>query len=247
MSSASGSTGLDPGLDPVLAEQAAQAGDLAAQPPDLVIARDGLACPPRRMTDGTRLAQQLGDRVAYLPLPRAEASQRLSRCVVTGPEQGQQDVLGPDVVVAVGHRLAHGPRHDLHGQRGVGPGRVRRLVLAGELRDPLAHILRADPEPLQRPGRHALVRAGQGQQELLGAGKVEVEPVGLGPRQDHDVAGVVGEGHEPGDRGVDAGPGPGIEGPESQASSHGFLPGGWGGRGQPGQQPGGGVGRAQPT
>ena len=208
----------------MLAEQVTQPGDLAAQPPDLVIARDGLACPPRRMTDRTGLAQQRGDRVAYLPLPRAEAGQRPSRRVVTRPEQGQQDVLGPDAVVAVGHRLAHRSRHDPHGQRGVGPGWVRRLVLAGDLRNPLAHGLRADPEPPESPGRHAVARADQAQQELLGAGMVQAEPAGLILGENQGVATVVGERDEPGDRGVDACPGPGIEGPESQAGSHGVSP-----------------------
>jgi hypothetical protein len=35
-------------------------------------------------------------------------------------------------------------------------------MASGDLRDLLAHGLGADPEPLERPSRHAQTRAGQG-------------------------------------------------------------------------------------
>jgi hypothetical protein len=169
---------------------------------------------------GTAWARVTGDgddRGADLVLPGAETGQGPGRHIVTGVEQAQQDVLAPDVVVTVGHRLAYGSRHDLPGQRGVGLGRDRRLGMAGDLRDLLTHDRRADPEPFQRLGRHALASTGQGQQKLLGARAVEAEPIGLGPGLDHDVAGVVGEGHESGNRGPDAGLRLGVEGPQSPA------------------------------
>jgi hypothetical protein len=128
----------------------------------------------------------------------------------------------------VGHRLAHRMRHDPHGQGGVRLGRDR-LALGSDLRELLAHGVGADPESFQRLGRHAL--ATEGQQELLGAGMVQATAGGLLPGQDDDLAGVVGEGDEPGDRGLDAGPGPGVQSPEppaGQQRSHGCLPGGRG-------------------
>jgi hypothetical protein len=56
----------------VLAQQVSEPGDLLAQPPDLIITRDGLADPVRRGADPAGLGQQGGDRAAYLALPRAE-------------------------------------------------------------------------------------------------------------------------------------------------------------------------------
>jgi hypothetical protein len=80
-----------------------------------------------------------------------------------------------------------------------------------ELRDLLAHGVRADPEPLERLSRHALSGVDEGEQELYGALMVEAEPDGFLAGSAHDLAGVVGEGDEPGDRGVNAGPRPGID------------------------------------
>ena len=57
-----------------------------------------------------------------------------------------------------------------------------------------------------------------------GPGWSRPSPAGLILGENQGVATVVGERDEPGDRGVDAGPGPGIEGPESQAGSHGVSP-----------------------
>ena len=102
----------------------------------------------RHGADPAGLGEQGGDRAAYLALTHAEAGQRPGRRVVAHVEQGQQDVLGADVVVAVGHRLAQCPWHDPHGQRDAGTGRNRRLVLAGGLRelgDLLAHGVGANP------------------------------------------------------------------------------------------------------
>ena len=103
---------LDCVLDSVLAEQVTKPGNLGSQPADLVITRAGLVAPVVRGTAWTGIAGDGDDRGADLLLPRAETGQGLSRRIVSGVEQAQQDVLGPDVVVTVGHRLAYGSRHD---------------------------------------------------------------------------------------------------------------------------------------
>jgi hypothetical protein len=115
----------------VLAEEVGEAGDLVAQPPELVVMRDGSAQPVRRGADPAGLGEQGGDRAANLALADAEAGQRPGGRIVAHVEQRQQDVLGADVVVAVGHRLAQGPRHDPHGQRDIG---MRLLGGLGGLR-----------------------------------------------------------------------------------------------------------------
>jgi len=102
-------------LDAVLAEQVTKPGHLGSQPADLVITRAGLVAPVVRGTAWTRIAGDGDDRGADLVLPGAETGQGPGRHIVTGVEQAQQDVLAPDVVVTVGHRLAYGSRHDLPG------------------------------------------------------------------------------------------------------------------------------------
>ena len=123
---------LDPGLDAVLAEQIAEPGDLEAQPPVLVRRRGRFAPPAMPRAARAELGQHGGQRAADLALPRAEPGQHLRRGVVSRVEEGQQDVLGADVVVAVDDRLAHGSRHDPHGKRDLGAVRDLRPTLAGE-------------------------------------------------------------------------------------------------------------------
>jgi hypothetical protein len=99
----------------VLAEQVRKPGDLGSQPTDLVITRARPVAPVVRGTAWTGIASDGDDRGTDLVLPGAETGQGPSRRIVTGVERAQEDVLAPDVVVTVGHRLAYGSRHDLPG------------------------------------------------------------------------------------------------------------------------------------
>jgi hypothetical protein len=113
---------------------------------------------------------------------------------LTLADQAQQDVLGPDVVVAELLRL---PQRQLHHFLGPGskwevPGQGL-LALANYLLNLLPYGLQADPQGLQGLGRHALTLKDQAQQDVLGADVVVVEHPGLFLRQHHNPPRPVGK------------------------------------------------------
>src|SRR5580658_8024026 len=126
------------------------------------------------------LGQQLRDRGADLALACAEPGQCLSSGVVVVAEQGEQEVLGADVVVAVRNRFVDHRVPDPQCLRGLWRnGRVRRF-LAGDLPDLLAYRLRPDAEALQGPDRESVARTDQAQQDVLGAAR-PAQPRGFLP------------------------------------------------------------------
>ena len=111
--------------------------------------------------------------------------------------QTEQDVLGADVVVAEGERLAQRQLEHLLGARG------ERDLSGGDLLagadDP--HDLRADPfdrdvERLEDAGGQALLLAQQPEQDVLGADVVVLERARLLLRQDDDLTGSLCESLE---------------------------------------------------
>ena len=81
----------------------------------------------------------------------------------------------------------------------LAPGRERTVLArdlldrADDLLDLLAHRLQADPQRLQRPGRHAVALAKDAKQEVLGADPVVIEHPGFFFCQDHNTPCLVGK------------------------------------------------------
>jgi hypothetical protein len=90
----------------------------------------------------------------------AKPGQHLGRDAAALAGQGEQDVLGRDVVAAQVGCLLPGELDDLLGARGDRdvPGRAL-LAVADDLLYPLADGRQADAQPLQRPGGDAVARA----------------------------------------------------------------------------------------
>ncbi len=110
-------------------------------------------------------------------------------------DQAEQDVLGPDVVMAELECLAQSQL-----QRLLGPRREREvpalragLASPDDLLDLLARRLLSDPERLQRLGCYPAALTDEGDQDVLGADIIVVEHPGLFLGQDHDAPCPVGE------------------------------------------------------
>ena len=147
----------------------------------------------RRLVAG----QELDDLLADPGQVGTEADQHLGGHALALADQTEEHVLGADVVVAELQRLAQRQLQDL-----LGPGRERRRAgrrrtgRADRLLHLLAHGLEADPERLERLGRHALTLVDEAQQDVLGADEVVVEQSRLFLGQDQDSSGSVGETFE---------------------------------------------------
>ncbi len=138
--------------------------------------------------------EQLDDLLADPVEVGAQLHQDLSGDTLALTDQAQQDVLGADVVVTELQRLAQRQLKDLlgTGREGNVPGR-RRLALADDLLDLLAHALEADPQALESLGGHAFTLMDQTKKNVLGADVVVVEHPGLFLGQDDHPPRTVGE------------------------------------------------------
>ena len=127
----------------------------------------------------------------------AQLDQHLGCDALTLADEPEQDVLGPDVVMAELQRLTQAEFKHLLGtrsERDVSGWRL--LALADDLLDLGAHSFQRDTQGLQRLGRDALALVNQSQQDVLGADVVVVEHPGFFLSQDDDPAGAVGKSLE---------------------------------------------------
>src|SRR6185436_5132441 len=114
-------------------------------------------------------------------------------------DQAEQDVLGPDVVVAELQRLAQAQLEDLLGARGEGDvARRGLLALADVLLDLLADGVQGDAEVLQRLRRNAFALVDQAEQDVLGPDVVVVEHARFLLRKHDHPAGPVSKPFEHG-------------------------------------------------
>src|SRR6266496_3527871 len=124
----------------------------------------------------------------------AQRHQHLSGHAVALTDEAEQDVLGTDVSVA---QSAGFPLRQLQhlfrsrGERDV--PRRRLLTLADDRLHLLPYRVQADPQRLQRPGRHALALMDQTQQEVLSADVIVVQHPGCFLRQDNNPPCPVGK------------------------------------------------------
>jgi hypothetical protein len=107
--------------------------------------------------------------------------------------EGEQDVLGPDVVMAEVPRL---PRREL--EHGLGPGRERDVpgrrsqrAAAGHLLDLRAGGVELDAESLQGLSRDTGPLADEAHQDVLGANVGVAEVPGFFPGEHDDLPGPV--------------------------------------------------------
>ena len=135
----------------------------------------------------------LADRLQVGPA----AHQHLGGDPLALADQPEQDVLGPDVVVAEGERLSQRQLEHLLRPRRERDVPARRMPpVADELADRGPHAFDGDPERRERLGGHVAGLGQQPEQQVLGADVVVPEIAGLLLGQDHGPAGPVGEAFE---------------------------------------------------
>ena len=138
--------------------------------------------------------QQLDHLLAHPGQLGAELDQHLGGNALTFTDQAEQNVLGPDVVVAELQRLAQTQLEHLLGARGERDVPRRRLLaLADDLLDLAADALQRDAQRLQRLCSYTFAFMDKSQQDVLSADVVVVEHPGFFLRQDDDPAGTVGK------------------------------------------------------
>ena len=155
-----------------------------------------LALPARRRLAlaGGVAGQELDHRLADAVEVGAELLQDLRGDALALADEAEQDVLGADVVVTELQGLAERELQDLLGAGREGDvTRRRRLALADDLLDLLAHRLERDVERLERLGGDPFSFVDQAEQDVLGPDVVVVEHPRLFLREDHDAAGSVRE------------------------------------------------------
>ena len=112
-------------------------------------------------------------------------------------DEAEQDVLGADVVVAEGQRLAQRElQHLLRARRERDLAGRDLVALADDPRDLRPHFLHRDVERLEYPRREALFLAEQPEQDVLGADVVVLERPGLVLGKDDDLASPFSEAFE---------------------------------------------------
>src|SRR5215469_5874803 len=137
---------------------------------------------------------ELDDLVPHPAQVLAQAGEHLGRHAVALPDQAEQDVLGPDVVVAELQRLPQRELQYLLGPRGERDVAGRRLTApADDLHDPRTRLVLADLQFPQRPRGGALRFPRQAEQEMLGADVAVVEVPGFFLRVDDDSPRPLGE------------------------------------------------------
>src|SRR5215469_16717798 len=137
---------------------------------------------------------ELDDLVPHPAQIPAQAGEHLGRHALALPDQAEQDVLGPDVVVAELQRLPQRELKDLLGPRGERDVARRRLAApADERHDLLPRLVLADLQLPQRPRGRALRFPHQAEQEMLGADVAVVEVPGFFLRVDDGPPRPLGE------------------------------------------------------
>jgi hypothetical protein len=112
-------------------------------------------------------------------------------------DQPEQDVLGPDVVVAQLHRLAESQLEDFLGTRCKGDVTGHgRLASSDDLRDLLTHGNERDIQRLERGRGETLTFVDQAQEEVLGPDVVVVQHPRLCLGELHDATRSIGESLE---------------------------------------------------
>src|SRR5581483_6232492 len=143
--------------------------------------------PGEQLDDGLPNAVQVG----------AELLEDLGGDPLALADEAEQDVLGPDVVVAELEGLAKRELQDL-----LGPRRERDvagrsgLTLPDDLLDLLADGLEGDVQRLERLGGDPFALVDEAEQDVLGPDVVVVEHPRLFLREDHHPPGSVGEAFE---------------------------------------------------
>src|SRR5690606_7146998 len=141
--------------------------------------------------------QQLHDLLAHTVEVCAELGQDLGGDALALPDQPEEDVLGPDVVMAELQGLAQRQLEDLLGARREGDVTRRGLL---SLADDLGHLdtysLERDVEGLERLGGDALALVDQAEEDVLGADVVVVEHPRLLLGEDDHATGTVGKSFE---------------------------------------------------
>jgi len=152
-----------------------------------------------RSAGGRRLlalitGKQLDDLLAHPVEVGTQLDQDLSGDTFALADQTQQDVLGPDVVVAELQCLPQRELEDLLRARGEGNVTAGCLLaLADDLLDLLAHRFQGDAEGLQRLGGDAFTLVDEAEQDVLGPDVVVVEHARFFLRENHHSAGSVGK------------------------------------------------------
>lgn len=129
--------------------------------------------------------QQLDHLLPHAVQIGTQLHQHLGGHTLAFTDQAEQDVLGPDVVVAELKCLTQRELKDLlrpRSERDV--SRRCLLPLADDLLDLLAHGFEADAQALQSLGRNPLALVDEAQEDVLGADVVVVEHPGLFLSQD---------------------------------------------------------------
>ncbi|GHS89420.1 hypothetical protein AGMMS50218_15670 [Actinomycetota bacterium] len=141
--------------------------------------------------------QELDDLLADLVQVGAELAQDLRGDTLALADEPEQDVLGPDVVVAELQRLAQGQLQHLLGARRERDVPARRLLaLADDLLHLRAHGIQRDAQRLEGLGGDALTLVDQTQEDVLGADVVVVEHPRLFLGEDDHATGSVRESLE---------------------------------------------------
>src|SRR5581483_6972302 len=141
--------------------------------------------------------EQLDDGLPNAVQVRAELLEDLGGDPLALADEAEQDVLGPDVVVAELEGLAKRELQDL-----LGPRRERDvagrsgLTLPDDLLDLLADGLEGDVQRLERLGGDPLALVDEAEQDVLGPDVVVVEHPRLFLGEDHHPPGSVGEAFE---------------------------------------------------
>ncbi len=141
--------------------------------------------------------EQLDDLLPDAVEVGAKLHQHLSGHALALTDEAEEDVLGADVVVTQLQGLAERQLKDLLGARGErNVPRRRRLPLADDLLDLLAHTLKTDAQALKCLGGHAFALMDQAKKNVLSADVVVVEHPGLFLGQDDNPPCAVSEPFE---------------------------------------------------
>jgi hypothetical protein len=137
------------------------------------------------------------DLVADLLRVGVEVEQDARGHALVLPNETEQDVLRPDVVVAERERLAKGELEDLLRARGEGDLPRRDLVaLAHDACDLGAHLLDGDVEALEHAGGETLFLTEQPQQDVLRPDVVVLQRACFVLRENDDLACPLGKAFE---------------------------------------------------
>src|SRR5205823_7660353 len=151
------------------------------------------------LAPAARAGEHADDLVADLLRVGVEVEQDARRDALVLAHEAEQDVLGPDVVVAQRERLSQRELEDLLGARGERDLAGGDLLTGPDDADDLgADALHRDVERLEHARCEALLLAKESQQDVLGADVVVLEDPGLLLSEDDHLAGPFGKALEHG-------------------------------------------------